>query len=350
MAEERRRPNADLEALRWNVTRMFALFALVLGKVARVRFVETFADGHSQTLDSEMPPLAELAGALESALAGHVEVGAEQRSPPADASVAPNPLWHDVGNAEHSAGAAIDMRALVDAILRNPEPKYAGTRSLGSHGDASVGPNHDGLRILRATLAQVTKDGPRQPRDRTLVINVDLDSGRWSVDLTRPRRLAGENLERLRRTGASAAPHSTPPSSSTASGQLTGPGYLSAAEAAMSLGVSKSTITRRIERDRMVGFRLFKDALQIPKDQLLDGDVVPGIPAILALFARPDAAGHAAIDHKNAWMFLASDIFRGDRDPRPIDRLRRAARTATTESVVAELTHVKGGLDRGDHM
>ena len=152
------------------------------------------------------------------------------------------------------------------------------------------------------------------------------------------------------RTEASAAPRRTPPSPSTASAELVGSGYLSAAEAAMGLGVSESTITRRIERNRMVGFRLFKDALQIPMDQLLDGDVVPGIPAILALFARPDAAGHAAIDHKNAWMFLASDIFRGNRDPRPIDRLRRAARTATTESVVAELTHVKGGLDRGDHM
>ena len=124
-------------------------------------------------------------------------------------------------------------------------------------------------------------------------------------------------------------------------------GYLTASEAASMLGVAKSTVTGRIEKDEMVGFRMFKNALQVPREQFLDGNVVPGIPEILALFGT-DTASAGRIDHKAAWMFLASTIYAGDAEPRPIDRLRAAAGTARIGNAVVELALAKESLDYGN--
>ena len=126
-------------------------------------------------------------------------------------------------------------------------------------------------------------------------------------------------------------------------------GYLTAAEAARMLGVAKSTVTRRIEQDEMVGFRMFKNALRVPREQFIDGDVVPGIPEILALFGTETAPG-GRIDHKVAWMFLESTIYAGDAEPRPIDRLRAAAGTVRTGNAVVELALAKESLDYGNHV
>ncbi len=121
----------------------------------------------------------------------------------------------------------------------------------------------------------------------------------------------------------------------------------SAAEAAAMLGVAKSTITRRIEKGEIIGFRGFKKSLRIPKDQFNDADVVAGIAAILALFACEDGT---AYDHKQAWIFLCSTLYSGDSAPRPIDRLRAASRERPPQMIVAELTLVKESLDHGDHI
>lgn len=110
------------------------------------------------------------------------------------------------------------------------------------------------------------------------------------------------------------------------------------------LGVAKSTVTRRIEKDEIMGFRMFTNALRVPREQFIDGDVVPGIPEILALFETETGSG-GRIDHKAAWMFLASTVYAGDVEPQPIDRLRAAAGTSGTGNAVVELALAKESLD-----
>ena len=126
--------------------------------------------------------------------------------------------------------------------------------------------------------------------------------------------------------------------------------YLTAAETARFLGVAKSTVTRRIEKAGLIGFRVFKNALRIPRDQFKNGDVVDGVPNILALFEIVTEGGETAVDHKGAWAFLNSTIYPGDTAPRPIDRLRTASSRRPTKTVVAELALAKQSLDYGDHI
>ena len=153
--------------------------------------------------------------------------------------------------------------------------------------------------------------------------------------------LRGEDLDELRRNAAR-----FPPPEPAAPLDLPSDAYLTAAEAAERLHVAKSTVTRRIAQNRLIGFREFTRALRIPKDQFDGEDVVRGVPDVLALFARsPDQP----VDHRAAWAFLNSDLFHGDADPRPIDRLRTAAATGAISALLSELASTKESLDRGDH-
>lgn len=127
-------------------------------------------------------------------------------------------------------------------------------------------------------------------------------------------------------------------------------GYLTAADTAKFLGVAKSTVTRRIEKGGLIGFRVFKNALRIPEDQFKNGDVVDGVPEILALFEIVTEGGEIAVDHKGAWVFLNSTIYPGDSAPRPIDRLRTVSPRRPTRTVVAELALAKQSLGHGDHI
>lgn len=126
--------------------------------------------------------------------------------------------------------------------------------------------------------------------------------------------------------------------------------YLTAADTAKFLGVAKSTVTRRIEKGGLIGFRVFKNALRIPRDQFKNGDVVDGVPDILALFEIVTEDGETAVDHKGAWVFLSATIYPGDSAPRPIDRLRAASPRRRTRAVVAELALAKQSLGYGDHI
>ena len=153
--------------------------------------------------------------------------------------------------------------------------------------------------------------------------------------------LRGEDLRKLRRNA-----ERFPPPEPSVHPDLPSDVYLTPASAAARLGVAKSTVTRRIAQDRLIGFRLFTRALRIPKDQFVGDDVVPGIRDVLILFARGE---DGPVDHKAAWTFLNSDLFHGDRDPRPIDRLRTAAVNGTTTVLLSELAGKKDSLDRGDH-
>ena len=153
--------------------------------------------------------------------------------------------------------------------------------------------------------------------------------------------LRGESLDELRRKAPPLPVQGeTPPADA----------YFTAPAAAKYLGVDRSTITRRVGSNQLIGFTVFKRTLRIPKDQFLESDVVPGVPEVLALFPKPVATSNNPIDHRSAWAFLAGDLFHGDPEPRPIDRLRVAAAKGMTELVLADLARAKESLDRGDHL
>jgi len=118
--------------------------------------------------------------------------------------------------------------------------------------------------------------------------------------------------------------------------------FISAQGISDELGVDKTTITRRIKNNRLLGYRGFKRDWLIPRAQFKNGNVLPGIAEIIALFDN---------EHRETWFFLSSRFFYGDENPRPIDRLRALKRSdkAGLEVCLAELKSVKSSHDHGDH-
>ena len=155
--------------------------------------------------------------------------------------------------------------------------------------------------------------------------------------------LEGQSLAALREQDVMPLPPFTPPGASEGT-------FLSAAHAADLLGVAKSTVTRKIEKNEVIGFRTFTNALRIPEEQFEHGDVVAGIPQVLALFTEESSEGQMHADHKGAWDFLTTVVYPGDAAPRPIDRLKAGMRNRKSHEVVAELGRVKESLDYGDHI
>lgn len=335
------------------VSRILGLMAVVCSKVKRVRLLVSDSGGGVEVHDSEMPPLADLVMAMDALyrVSSRTDCGALKSSAASSAghggdqvSRVPQATQRGYGGVE----TMLDFETAIGALLgKSPEakvdPLVADATKWPILADASDVRGANALLMVRDALAHDAESAP-QMRDSILEISVTQDTGTWAIDLVKPQRLRGEDLGQL---------HANVPTYPIASGlrsDFPGKAYLSAAEAAGRLGVAKSTITRRIERNEMIGFRAFKQALRIPKDQFLDGDVVPGVRDVLSLFTRPGVSGKDTVDHKSAWLFLGAELFRGDSDTRPIDRLLGAARTATTEQVLAELVRVKGSLDRGDYL
>lgn len=214
-------------------------------------------------------------------------------------------------------------------------------RRVGGAGLSAEG-ELEGLTSLdeavRGAMVEMTKLGSM----RSVDIALDLTVGALSADIDADALLEGQDLSTLT---------SDDPTRASSVPQIelsTDESYLTAAEVAAMLGVAKSTVTRRIEKGDLIGFRGFKKSLHIPKDQFINGDMVAGISEILALFEYED--GGTAFDHKQAWKFLSSTLYPGDWAPRPIDRLRAASRERQTQTIVAELTLVKESLDYGDHI
>ena len=178
-----------------------------------------------------------------------------------------------------------------------------------------------------------------------LGLSLDPSDKSLSIDVTTEPVLEGEDL--AARAAASMA------ETSPQIEELHAPPddiYFTASKAAQLLGVDKSTITRRIGNNQLIGFRIFKNALRIPKEQFKDGDVVDGIANILSLFKTDSVDGTTFLDHKAAWTFLTSTIYPGHVAPRPIDRLRATSIDRSVSAVLEELALAKQSLDYGDHV
>ena len=194
---------------------------------------------------------------------------------------------------------------------------------------------------VRDAMAKLTNLRAVRNVDIALDLTVDGEDEALAADIDPDPLLEGQDLSTLSSAGLE---HHT---SGAESEFPTDKSYLTAAQAAAMLGVAKSTITRRIAKGEIIGFRGFKKSLRIPKDQFKDGNVVAGVGETLALFERKDSA---TLDHKEAWTFLCATLYPGDSAPRPIDRLRAASRERPPQLIVAELTMVKESLDHGDHI
>lgn len=178
------------------------------------------------------------------------------------------------------------------------------------------------------------------------VASIDLvadESGNVTLNVGQALPLEGEDLATLQ--GQDAAPLSTFNPSDRRDDR-----FLSASEAASLLGVAKSTITRKVDKNEVLGFRAFTNALRIPREQFVDGTVVTGISDVLEMFAEETFDGQTYTDHRGAWYFLNTVVYPGNSTPRPIDRLKACMRNRTSHDVIMELTRIKESLDHGDHI
>lgn len=163
-------------------------------------------------------------------------------------------------------------------------------------------------------------------------LTLDVDSGTISLGVQIEPSLVGQDLSALM-APKDAAPF--PEFEDEPFDDL----YWTADEAASELGVAKSTITRRIKANELIGFKLFKNALHVPREQFDGKLTIKGLSAVLAMFD---------FDHYEAWSFLSSSVFYGDPHPRPIDKLK-AARSADLEACLDEIKLAKAGFEYGDH-
>ena len=341
---------------------LFALFVILSQNIAKVRFVDStdrarvlFETGLPASRESPVAPASALGRAFRATLEEKL-VGALSTTRLAE------PLPDPVA-------------AALQTLLRPADPSAPSgwaEEPLGARGsrldtllEAYTDPG--GRAWFRADPATppATALRPVQRRPTTLDLVFDPLSQTCRVELSpmpEPRtesatempvespaepaagsaaELRGESLDDLRRKA--------PPLPQPAETRLADT-YFTAPAAAKYLRVDRSTITRRVASNQLVGFTVFKRALRIPMDQFHEFNVVPGIPEVLALFPNPAATSGHPIAHRSAWAFLAGDLFHGDREPRPIDRLRAAAATGTTELVLADLVRTKESIDRGDHL
>ena len=340
-----RSPTASPDDIRAVAVDSFALLSILSSAVDEVRLFEGTDSSRTPLFQISFPRPSDLLPALDwllSAQAGHdpefVSASLEQRACELllRFTGATKPDLLALGDwLEHLAGEDTDGEAIKTLL--------SAVRSVDSPPDS--------LASQRMALAWMAlASGESAPtRHATLDLFFDALSRSCHAELsTAPEPhdhdsavLRGEDLDELRRN---AARYPSPEPSVPA--DLPSDAYLTAAATAERLRVTKSTVTRRIAQNRLIGFRAFTRALRIPKDQF-DGDrVVPGVPDVLALFARsPDQP----VDHRAAWAFLNSHLFQGAPNPRPIDRLRSAAATGATSTLLSELARTKESLDRGDH-
>lgn len=178
------------------------------------------------------------------------------------------------------------------------------------------------------------------------VASIDLvadDSGNVTLNASQAMSLEGEDLATLQGQDME-------PSTKIQPSDRRDDKFLSAAEAASLLGVAKSTVTRKVDKNEVLGFRAFTKALRIPAEQFVDGTVIIGIPDVLGMFTEEAIDGEPYTDHRGAWYFLNTVVYPGNTTPRPIDRLKACVGSKASHDVILELTRIKESLDRGDHI
>jgi excisionase family DNA binding protein len=90
-------------------------------------------------------------------------------------------------------------------------------------------------------------------------------------------------------------------------------GVIGAEEAARRLNVSRATVYNWVEAGRLIGWRLTRQGIQIPAEQIVGpGELVAGIEHILRLIPEPRAA----------WRFLDEESQHFESPLRPIDALK----------------------------
>ena len=201
------------------------------------------------------------------------------------------------------------------------------------------------IEKLQDTLEKLSRSRSTGDVDVFLGLSFDPSDEFLSIDVTTEPVLEGEDLATL----AGGSTRGASPQEKDFDVPLDHV-YFTASKAADLLGVDKSTITRRINNNELIGFRVFTNAFRIPKDQFTNGDVLDGIADVLSLFESRSDEGSTFVDHKAAWAFLASTIYPGDVAPRPIDRLRARSTDRPVSAVVEELALAKQSLDYGDHI
>lgn len=230
----------------------------------------------------------------------------------------------------------------LSAVAECAMPPGSASGGLWSEPANAPGIPHSSLESLGASPSYEAGVAALAPVPSIDLVADDFGNVSASIGLVAPP-LEGENLLSLGEQDV--APLPAPAVSAAPSGA-----FLSAAGAASLLGVAKSTVTRKIEKNKVVGFRSFTNALRVPAEQFVQGDVVTGIPEVLAMFGDESPDGEADADHKGAWDFLTTTVYPGDAAPRPIDRLKAAMRSRKGRDVVTELRRIKESLDYGDHV
>jgi excisionase family DNA binding protein len=90
-------------------------------------------------------------------------------------------------------------------------------------------------------------------------------------------------------------------------------GVIGADEASRRLDVSRATVYNWIDARRLIGWRLTRQGIQIPAEQIVGpGELVLGIERVLQLIPEPRAA----------WRFLDEESQHFDTPQRPIDALK----------------------------
>ena len=98
--------------------------------------------------------------------------------------------------------------------------------------------------------------------------------------------------------------------------------WLSLDDAAALLNISDAVLHNRLDSGALLSFEDDEGRPLIPAAQIIDGRAVAGLRDIVEWFDG---------DRRRAWRFLSDAIFYGDADPRPIDKLRRAAASQSAD-------------------
>ena len=231
-----------------------------------------------------------------------------------------------------TAKPEVIRQLLADLVL----PRIDRIRLFASHAGAREMVKEITIPAVKADRAALTRKGLRKIDDPEITVALTLkEDGTISFGVESEPALMGQDLsalESITYTDDEVVDFADPETDD----------FVSAQGIADELGVDKTTITRRIKNNKLLGYQGFKRDWLIPRAQFKGGNVVPGIAEMIALFGR---------EHRETWFFLSSQFFYGDDNPRPIDRLRALKRSDKIglEACLSELESMKSSYDHGDH-